>query len=94
MKRTLALLLTAALLSAGLLACEKSPSQKRTDAVGASVKGQAARTKPFVASVLREPFHEPDCKWAKKISSRNFVGYDTREAAIAGGHRPCKVCWA
>lgn len=46
----------------------------------------------YVASASKEPFHLLSCKWAKKISLSNAVYYDTREAAIQDGHRPCKVC--
>lgn len=52
----------------------------------------AAASGPYVASKLREPFHYASCKWAKKIDPENIVYYQTREAAIADGHRPCKVC--
>lgn len=52
----------------------------------------AAASGPYVASKLREPFHYTLCKWAKKIDPENTVYYQTREAAIADGHRPCKVC--
>ena len=58
----------------------------------ATAKGAAAREKPYVASVDRDPFHGSACKWAAKISERNLYGYDTREQAIEDGHRPCKVC--
>ena len=46
----------------------------------------------YVASVNSEVFHQPNCKWAKKISPRNLVGFKTREDAIKSGHRPCKMC--
>ena len=46
----------------------------------------------YVASYKREPFHYPWCKWAQKIAPGNRVCYETREQAIADGHRPCKVC--
>lgn len=46
----------------------------------------------YVASVKRDPFHKPSCKWAKKISSLNLDEYETRQQAINAGHRPCKVC--
>ena len=52
----------------------------------------SAASSPYVASKLREPFHYTSCKWAKKIDPENIVYYQTREAAIADGHRPCKVC--
>ena len=46
----------------------------------------------YVASRVRLPFHRPECKWAAKISPKNLEVFETREAAIAAGHRPCKVC--
>ena len=70
------------------LACDKGA--KSTSA--ASAMGEAARSKPYIASVWRDPFHRSTCKWAKKISDGNAAGYDTREAAAKDGHRPCKVC--
>jgi len=70
------------------LACSKDSREHPH----ASAVGAPAREKPYVASVMREPFHNADCKWAAKISEGNLVGYDTREDAIADGHRPCKVC--
>lgn len=52
----------------------------------------SAASSPYVASKLREPFHYTSCKWAKKIDPENIVYYQTREAAFADGHRPCKFC--
>lgn len=49
-------------------------------------------TAAYVASAMREPFHRPYCKWAKKISANNLDAFGTRDAAIKAGHRPCKVC--
>ena len=46
----------------------------------------------FVASSQREPFHRPGCRWARKIDGENLRTFGTREAAVAAGHRPCKVC--
>ena len=46
----------------------------------------------YVASVLREPFHYPTCRWAKKISEANLVGFKTRQEALDSGQRPCKIC--
>ena len=57
-----------------------------------------ARTEPnqpeykFMASKNGEVFHKPDCQFAQKIAPRNLVGYDSRDAAIAAGKRPCKRC--
>ncbi len=46
----------------------------------------------YVASKKSKVFHHPDCKWAKKISSKNLMGFNTREEAIKSGRRPCKSC--
>lgn len=46
----------------------------------------------FIASWAREPFHKPDCTWARRIRGKNLLGVKTRHAAIKAGHRPCKVC--
>lgn len=52
----------------------------------------ALASAPYVASVLRAPFHRVTCRWAAKIAPENAVYYETRAQAIADGHRPCKVC--
>lgn len=46
----------------------------------------------FVASKNSAVFHRPQCRWARKISERNLVGYKTRQEAIEAGKRPCKTC--
>ena len=66
--------------------------QSTSSSPRAAVHGEAARSMPYVASAIREPFHRSTCRWAKKIATMNLVGYESREAAIADGHRPCKVC--
>ena len=51
----------------------------------------AAETR-FVASWQSKPFHQPDCKWARRIRRKNLQGVPTRRAALKAGHRPCRVC--
>jgi len=51
----------------------------------------AAQVK-YVASKLAGPFHLPGCQSAQRISGANLQTFDTREAAVAAGHEPCKVC--
>jgi len=46
----------------------------------------------YVASKNSKVFHKPDCRWAKKISPENLVGYNSREEAIKAGKRPCRTC--
>lgn len=52
----------------------------------------ALASAPYVASVLRAPFHHVTCRWSAKIAPENAVYYETRAQALADGHRPCKVC--
>lgn len=46
----------------------------------------------YVASKNSKVFHKPDCRWAKRISPKNLVGYNSRGEAIQAGKRPCKMC--
>jgi hypothetical protein len=46
----------------------------------------------YVASRAAGPFHLPTCVSAQRISPNNLETFETREAAIAAGHTPCKVC--
>ncbi len=46
----------------------------------------------YVASKKSKVFHRSDCKWAKRISPKNFMGFKTREEAIRSGRRACKSC--
>ena len=51
----------------------------------------AAQVK-YVASKAAGPFHLPTCTSAQRISTANLQTFESREAAIAAGHEPCKVC--
>jgi hypothetical protein len=71
------------------------PASQPSAALGsghAVARGPAARTRPLVASVGREIYHRPTCRWAAKIDERALIGYDTPAQAAADGRRPCKVC--
>ena len=46
----------------------------------------------YVASRNSKVFHRPDCKWVKKISPKNLIGFKSREEAIKSGRRPCRIC--
>jgi hypothetical protein len=46
----------------------------------------------FVASKNSQVFHKPGCPFAQKIVSKNVVSYESRDAAVAAGKRPCKSC--
>lgn len=90
--RTAAMILAVALVLGPILGGCSSKQEARQSAPKASAMGEAGRSEPFVASILRDPFHRPTCKWAKKIHTGNLAGYASREDAIADGHRACKVC--
>ena len=53
---------------------------------------QVATKYQYVASKNSNVFHKPDCRWAKKISPTNLVGYNSRDEAIQAGKRPCRWC--
>ncbi len=46
----------------------------------------------YAASKNSKVFHRPDCKWTKRISPGNLIGFNTRDEAIKSGRRPCKSC--
>jgi micrococcal nuclease len=46
----------------------------------------------YVASKNSKVFHRPNCKWVKKISPKNLVGFRSKEEARRSGRRPCKSC--
>jgi hypothetical protein len=64
----------------------------RTAREGVPTSQAQAAEYAYVASVNSEVFHQPNCKWAKKISPQNLVGFKTREEAIKSGRKPCRVC--
>jgi hypothetical protein len=82
----------AASLLAGCRAEDSPPAAGQIATSHAVATGQAARSKPFLASVAREPYHRSTCRWAVKIDAGNLVGYDTAAEAVADGRRPCQVC--
>ena len=66
------------------------PSSKSS--IGTSINRTEVAEYTYVASVLREPFHSPNCRWAQKINPENLIGFKTRQEALDSGRRPCKVC--
>jgi len=46
----------------------------------------------YIASVNSEVFHQPNCRYAQRIKSKNLAGFKSREEAINSGRRPCEVC--
>ncbi len=70
------------------LLSDVSESRTSRDMGKQSEQAQSA----FVASRNSKVFHKPDCPFAQQILSKNLVGYNSREEAIAAGKRPCKSC--
>lgn len=52
-----------------------------------SIEGAA-----YVGSAQSNKFHKPHCQWAEKIKSENRLCFASREATLAYGYVPCKVC--
>lgn len=49
----------------------------------------------FVASNFRQHFHRPTCQWAQYfLGRRHCVVFNSHEAAVAAGKKPCKTCKA
>jgi methylphosphotriester-DNA--protein-cysteine methyltransferase len=46
----------------------------------------------FVASKNSNKFHTENCKWAKKISPKNKITFQTYSQAIQAGFQPCHTC--
>lgn len=69
----------------------KKPA-KKLDKKAVKKPAEKAAEEEYVGSRNGKTFHRPTCEWAKYIASRNRVTYPDREAAIAGGKIPCRVC--
>jgi methylphosphotriester-DNA--protein-cysteine methyltransferase len=46
----------------------------------------------YVGSRNSDKYHYPDCKWAKKISAKNLLTFESAQEASKTGYVPCKVC--
>ncbi len=83
------------LLAAGVIltGCSgDSKESRRTSPDGVSATGEKAKSKPYLASTQVAPFHKSTCAQVKDILTEHLVGFDSPEAAIGNGHRPCSVC--
>jgi len=60
--------------------------------VGSPPASVQAKQWKHVASKKSEVFHRLGCKWAKRISPKNLIGFKSREEAIRSGRRPCNSC--
>jgi hypothetical protein len=85
MKTLIKLALATLLVASGVIGCTEKTTEQLSEKSAPSAVA-------YVASITREPFHRPGCKWAQRISPANLQTFQTREEAIKAGHRPCKVC--
>ena len=46
----------------------------------------------FIASKNSKIFHRPTCRFARVISQKNVIKFETREQALQSGRRPGKTC--
>lgn len=58
----------------------------------APAKPATSVTTSYVGNSRTMKFHWPSCRWAKKISAGNRVGFSSREEAVESGYVPCQVC--
>jgi len=52
----------------------------------------ASNRSKYVASKNSKVFHLPGCRFAKRISPENLIGYKSRDEAVSAGKRACKFC--
>ena len=46
----------------------------------------------FIASKNSKIFHRPTCRFARVISQKNIIKFETRDKALQSGRRPGKTC--
>lgn len=51
-----------------------------------------SRADLYVGNLSSETFHRPECRWAKKISEKNLIGFADKEEALSRGMTACKSC--
>ncbi|WP_258359433.1 thermonuclease family protein [Moorella sulfitireducens] len=54
--------------------------------------GKSGSAAKYIGNSSSKKFHYPDCQWAKEISPKNRVEFNSREEAIKAGYQPCKEC--
>lgn len=64
-----------------------APSEKTTPVTSAP----SAQYR-YVGSVDSNKYHDPSCRYAKKILPENLIGWDSVQDAQAAGYQPCGTC--
>jgi len=51
-----------------------------------------ATTDPFVGNLVLGIYHQENCHWVNRISTKNRVGFATTSEAMQHGFKPCRIC--
>jgi len=51
-----------------------------------------ATTDPFVGNLVLGIYHQENCHWVNRITTKNRVGFATSSEAIQHGFKPCRIC--
>lgn len=62
------------------------------DETSVEEKSDIKKEGKYVGSIDSDKFHNPNCRWAKKIKQENEIWFDTIEEAKKQGYKPCGVC--
>jgi hypothetical protein len=67
--------------------------EKRFSKLGTIGEGEGEYG-PFVASMTRQTFHRPGCKWAEYLNPKRTMEFSSHAEAVEAGKKPCKTCRA
>ena len=59
---------------------------------GGKTEPKESKVRYYVGSKNSSKYHNPDCKWAKRISPANLVKFKSVAEAKKAGCEPCKIC--
>ena len=64
-------------------------TETSTEAADETTNSQAAN---YIGNKNSHVFHTSDCGSVQKMSEKNKVAFDSREAAVEAGYKPCSTC--
>lgn len=67
-------------------------SQAPAGAEEAPLTQENSQKTGYVGSIGSDKYHDPDCRWAKKILPENEIWFSSKEEAQAAGYSPCGTC--
>ena len=80
-------------LAAEKAAAEKAEQERLAAAQAAAQQQDYTKSGAgLVGSVESDKYHDPGCRWAKKIKPENEIWFSSAEDARAQGYIACKVC--